>query len=151
VNLVYRLNKDDFSIFELQQKLSSQSLEWSNWMLYNTKRENRPFGPAGGQQAPDQSEEARRKLSPLLCKELLIPLCEQFNLEPDVALRLLDSYFCERPKDYHFLYSLEQGLAKHEAELAGHQQQLAQLAQQMPARAAFPAMAGHPQHGPLHA
>lgn len=52
-----------------------------------------------------------------MSEELLIAVCEIFNLEPEVSLGLLDSYFCENRKDFLFLESLELGLKRHEDEL----------------------------------
>lgn len=137
MNLGYRLNRDDLSFSDLQQSLASPSknFQWGDWMMRNTRRDNQPFGSGaigGGQLPSGESEEERRKLSPLWRKELLVPLCEEFNLEPEVALKLLESYFCEQPKHYRFLYSLAQGLGQKAADLAGHRQKLAQLASAHP-------------------
>ena len=141
VTHAYRLNRDNISVFELRQEARSwqENFTWTSWMLHNTRVENLAFSSnsatfgqaAQRQQMPRQTEADRQKLSALLCTDLLLPLCELFNLEPEVAMELLDSYFCEQPKDYHFLYSLEQGLLQREHEMHACQTRQAQLAQQM--------------------
>ena len=107
VTHAYRLNRDNISVFELRQEARSwqENFTWTSWMLHNTRVENLAFSSnsatfgqaAQRQQMPRQTEADRQKLSALLCTDLLLPLCELFNLEPEVAMELLDSYFCEQP------------------------------------------------------
>ena len=39
---------------------------------------------------------------------ILNPVCESLGLTPLSGLELLNSYFCEHPEKYYFIYTLEQ-------------------------------------------
>ena len=57
---------------------------------------------------------------------ILNPVCESLGLAPLSGLELLNSYFCEKPEKYYFIYTLEQKIKNLEDNITQTYQNLQQ-------------------------
>ena len=57
---------------------------------------------------------------------ILYPICESLGLTPRTTLELLNSYFCEHPEKYYWIYTLESKIKGLEDQINQTYQQLQQ-------------------------